>query len=215
MMETQFLHLLMSNKSEPICQYVNSCLQQMQRADLVNVFEQDSCENPHCQIHIKKADTEEEYYEQGPGLCVIINQKIFYADPSHPHTHRLEDRLGTDRDRDELEATFTLFGTDCLIFNDLTHEEMLDKLELAALKANNQKYSWVSVCVLSHGRRLNGTDEILGCNGIGIDRKKVVELQKLRCFHPLIPFDNSVDNQFLTNYSKLIKILHSDHQHVC
>ena len=173
MIESQFLHLLMLNHSEPICPYVKDCLQQMQRADLVNLFEQDSCGNQSCQIHIKKIDLEDEHYQQGPGLCVIINQKIFYSDPSYPNAPRLEDRLRTDRDRDELEATFTVFGADCLIFDDLTHEEMLDKLERAALKANNQKYFWVSVCVLSHGRRLNGVDEILGCNGVGIDRKKV------------------------------------------
>lgn len=41
------------------------------------------------------------HHPQGPGLCVIVNQKTFSSG--------LQDRLGTDRDRDELEATFTLF----------------------------------------------------------------------------------------------------------
>eukprot|EP00092_Neocalanus_flemingeri_P063283 GFUD01076524.1.p1 GENE.GFUD01076524.1~~GFUD01076524.1.p1 ORF type:complete len:342 (+),score=54.50 GFUD01076524.1:694-1719(+) len=176
MMESHFLHLLLSCKEGPICPFVKSCLQMMQRADLVNIFEQDSCGKNTCKIHARKTETEEEYYDQGPGLCVIINQKIFYPDPSHPLATKLEDRLGTDRDRDELQATFLLFGADCLIFNDLTHEEMQDRLESAAEKAANAVYCWVAVCVLSHGRRLNGVDEILGCNGVGFDRKKIINM---------------------------------------
>jgi len=46
------------------------------------------------------------YHPQGPGLCVIVNQKTFSSG--------LQDRLGTDRDRDELEATFTLFQVSSL-----------------------------------------------------------------------------------------------------
>ena len=129
---------------------------------------------------MKQNDDYEDFYDQGTGLCVIINQKLFYADASDPHATRLDDRLGTDRDRDELEVTFTLFGAECLIYNDLTHTELYETMEKAAHQANNPKYFWVSVCVLSHGRRLNGVDEILGVNGIGMDRKKVTYKLKRR-----------------------------------
>jgi len=174
MMETQFLHLIVKSTPGPICQYVKSCLQLIQSAHLLNIFEQDSCGNRSCKAHIRSPGQGEEYYEQGPGLCVIINQKLFYADPRYPGVGKQEDRLGTDRDRDELEVTFTLFGAVCLIFNDLTHEEIINKLEKAAIKANDQNYCWVAVCVLSHGQRVNGVDEIFGCNGVGVERKKIV-----------------------------------------
>merc|ERR1711892_1406738 len=150
------------------------CLKEMNRADLVNIFAHNKCGKPSCVIHIKLDEDTNDFYEQGTGLCVIINQKIFYT--SDPHATRLDDRLGTDRDRDELEVTFTLFGAECLIYNDLNHRELQEKLEEAALKANNPKYFWVAVCVLSHGRRLNGVDEILGVNGIGMDRKKIISM---------------------------------------
>jgi len=174
MMESHFLHLLMQNQLKPFCFYIQSCLHLMQRADLIHIFEQGFCGNRDCPVHMKKVNSEDEYYEQGPGLCVIINQKLFYEDKSHPDAQKLDDRLGTDIDRNELEATFLLFGADIIIFNDLTHEEMIKSLESAAERANHKKYSWVAVSVLSHGRRLNGVDEILGCNGVGVDRKLII-----------------------------------------
>jgi len=178
MMESQFLHLLLQKQLSPVfCQYIDSCLQRLQRGDLQQIFLQGTCGNSGCQVHSKIKDTtEEEYYKQGPGLCVIINQKKFYKDRHHPHSQQLEHRLGTDMDRNELEATFLLFGADIIIKDDLTHQEMLEELELAAIKANTQNYSWVTVCVLSHGRRLHGVDEILGCNGVGIDRKMIINM---------------------------------------
>merc|ERR1711892_485006 len=147
MMESHFLHLLMQNQSEPFCFYIQSCLHLTQRADLIHIFEQGFCGNRDCPVHMKKVNSE---------------------------AQKLDDRLGTDIDRNELEATFLLFGADIIIFNDLTHEEMIKNLESAAERANHKKYSWVAVSVLSHGRRLNGVDEILGCNGVGVDRKLII-----------------------------------------
>jgi len=176
MMESLFLHLMNTRNSDSLCYFVKNCLNNMNRADMVNTFIHDKCGKPTCDIHVKVNDSDDEFYEQGAGLCVIINQKIFYTDPSYPNAATLEDRLGTDRDRDELEVTFTLFGAECLIYEDLTHTELKEKLEQAAIQANNTKYYWVSVCVLSHGRRLNGVDEILGVNGIGMDRKLIINM---------------------------------------
>jgi len=174
MAETLLLHMMIHHNSETLCEIVKQGLSSMNRADLVNTFEKEKCAEKICLVHNRQSESEDDFYEQGMGLCVIINQKIFYADRSDPHATRLDDRLGTDRDRDELEATFTLFGADCIIHNDLDHIKLEEKLEEAAIQANNPKYFWVSVCVLSHGRRVNGVDEILGVNGIGMDRKKII-----------------------------------------
>jgi len=176
MIESQLLHLLLQKQLMTVfCEFIEKCLQCLQRGDLQQIFLQGPCGKSGCQVHSRNKDsTEEEYYKQGQGLCVIINQKKFYKDRHHPYSQQLDHRLGTDIDRNELEATFLLFGADIIIKDDLTHQEMLDELEIAADKANTHNYAWVTVCVLSHGRRLNGVDEILGCNGVGIDRKKII-----------------------------------------
>ena len=182
MIESQLLHLMLQKQLIPVfCEFIEKCLQCLQRGDLQQIFLQGTCGKTGCQVHSRNKDsTEEEYYKQGQGLCVIINQKKFYKDRHHPYSQQLDHRLGTDIDRNELEATFLLFGADIIIKDDLTHQEMLDELEIAADKANTHNYAWVTVCVLSHGRRLNGVDEILGCNGVGIDRKKVWTLHSIR-----------------------------------
>ena len=182
MIESQLLHLMLQKQLIPVfCEFIEKCLQCLQRGDLQQIFLQGTCGKSGCQVHSRNKDsTEEEYYKQGQGLCVIINQKKFYKDRHHPYSQQLDHRLGTDMDRNELEATFLLFGADIIIKDDLTHQEMLDELEIAADKANTHNYAWVTVCVLSHGRRLNGVDEILGCNGVGIDRKKVWTLHSIR-----------------------------------
>ena len=109
---------------------------------------------------MKQDFVEEKIYEQGPGLCIIINQKNFFVDSSDPNATSMDDRLGTDRSKDKLEETFTLIGAECLIYNHLNHKELVEQMEEAGIQANNQKYFWVAVCVLSHGRRVNGIDEI-------------------------------------------------------
>merc|ERR1712013_849328 len=103
MMESLFLHMMSNSNTESLCTFVLACLREMNRADLLNMFSHEKCGKTICEIHTKYSDEQEEFYDQGAGLCVIINQKIFYS--SDPHSARLDDRLGTDRDRDELEVT--------------------------------------------------------------------------------------------------------------
>ena len=106
---------------------------------------------------------------QGAGLCVIVNQKTFPTG--------LQDRLGTDRDRDELAATFTLFQGDVLIYDNKSAKDMMVDLKLAAHKADsNPSYRWVVVCVLTHGRRVDNVDQVLGSDGEGVDRKQIVNM---------------------------------------
>ena len=40
-------------------------------------------------------------------------------------------------------------------------------------KTNQKNYAWLTVVVLSHGRRVAGVDEVLGVDGEGIDRREV------------------------------------------
>jgi hypothetical protein len=162
---------------EVLCQPLHLALQKMGSANLVSRFlALGSCS---CQIHAAAAATTQanvvlkefphtEYYKQGHGLCVIINQKMF--------PDGLQDRLGTDRDRDELAATFSLFQAEVIVWNNLTAQDMMDKLRLAQLKASHPSFEWIVVCVLSHGRRVANVDEVLGCDGKGVDRKQIVNM---------------------------------------
>ena len=96
------------------------------------------------------------------------------------------------RDKEELKITFTLLGVeeeDMMVYDDLTAAEIREKLggcsqsvlpaiisffvEISSSKTNHKNYAWLTVVVLSHGRRVAGVDEVLGVDGEGIDRREV------------------------------------------
>ena len=59
-------------------------------------------------------------YVERKGLCIILNQQLFYPDPNIPNSVELGERSWTDEDRNILRETFTTFGADCFVFNDQT-----------------------------------------------------------------------------------------------
>jgi len=175
-LEVHFLSLMTDMNTEMICPLLHAAIQKMDRADILSLFlslgnAPDTCS---CSIHktmtnIPRTFPENEYFKQGRGLAIIVNQKMFSGGG-------LQHRLGTDRDRDELAVTFTLFDAELMITDNLSAHQMTAYLEVAAQKANNQMYHWLAVCILSHGRRVGNVDEILGCDGVGIDRKSIVSM---------------------------------------
>ena len=168
-MDTLLLHLMSSRSIEEVCSILLKSLQALDRQDLVSVLQSLPCGSPDCSVHPSRPDCSVPYYDQGGGLCVVINQKLF-SDPD------LADRLGTDRDLDELKITFTLLGVaeqDLLVFNDLTDTEMMASLEAAAGRANSPELAWLAVVVLSHGKRVQGRDLIMGANGRGVVREEL------------------------------------------
>jgi len=176
-LEVSLLDLMVKRKSEELCSPIHAALQSMERGDLLTHFLSlgSSSSNPcPCSLHTELAASpprdfpETDYFKQGRGFCVIVNQKTF--------TCGLQDRLGTDMDRDELAATFTLFDAELMVTDNLPAERMKDYLSLAARKANDPSFHWVSVCILSHGRRRGNVDEILGCDGQGVDRNLIVSM---------------------------------------
>ena len=50
---------------------------------------------------------------------------------------------------------------------------MFSFLEICSEKTREKNYAWLTVVVLSHGRRVAGVDEVLGVDGEGIDRREV------------------------------------------
>jgi len=184
-LEVLFLSLIVMGGEggipEILCHKIEEALLQMKSVDLLEQFHKIGAEICSCDIHVRvdkqhKENTaiedfpETEYYPRGHGLCVIVNQKTF--------PEGLQDRLGTDRDRDELEATFTLFQADVLKWDNLSAKDMLEHLSLARTRANSSMYDykWLAVCVLSHGRRVANVDQIIGCDGQGVDRKLIINM---------------------------------------
>ena len=42
---------------------------------------------------MKQDESDDKFYERGPGLCIIINQKIFYTNSSDPLATKLDDLI--------------------------------------------------------------------------------------------------------------------------
>jgi len=169
-MEVLMFHLLEERTMEEVCQILVESLRSMNRGDLETFYTSHHCGSPTCSIHRKKSQSNN-YYDQGEGLCVIINQKLF------KEGSMLDNRLGTDRDKEELMITFTLLGVqpeDMCVYDDLTAAEIREKLEISSQKSNHKNYAWLTVVVLSHGRRVAGVDEVLGVDGEGIDRREII-----------------------------------------
>ena len=90
MMELFLFHLLEGRKVEEVCQLVMESLQTMKRADLETFYTGQPCTSSVCSVH-QARDPATPCYDQGEGLCVIINQKLFKQGSN------LDNRLGTDR----------------------------------------------------------------------------------------------------------------------
>jgi len=171
MLETVLLDLMANATEESICEIVHKSLVSMGRADLLEIF----TSHPACPASMSAAkNVGADFYSRGPGLTLVINQREFID-------RALEERKGTDRDKDELIATFSLLGVrqaDLLVAEDLSDNEIREKLEMCSRKANQPKsdYAWLAVVILSHGRRRKGEDEILGVNGEGVVVDEIVDM---------------------------------------
>ncbi|XP_063602955.1 caspase-1-like [Penaeus indicus] len=75
------------------------------------------------------------------GHCVIFN---------HRHFDKQAERNGTDRDRDEAQTLFTNLGFQVTVHNDLTVEEVEEKLKDLAL-VDHSECDALAVVFMSHG----------------------------------------------------------------
>ncbi|KAF2881650.1 hypothetical protein ILUMI_24507 [Ignelater luminosus] len=116
-----------------------------------------------------------------PGVCLIVNQENFYTEFSDEWKHllpktdkKLENRIGTNIDRDKLKETFEKFGFVVITKDNLDHNYIIPAVkEVISQVPNNSSFI---VCILSHG--LEG--KIYGVNSIPIDVK---EIQGVMCKH--------------------------------
>ncbi|XP_044735325.1 caspase-8-like [Chrysoperla carnea] len=112
------------------------------------------------------------------GLVIIINQKNFKC-------NNIEDRTGTDFDRDRLKNVWEMFGFKVVVHEDLDFLDIQKKIEESIDKDFNIEYCCLVVIILSHGE--NGA--ILGVDGERADidvivhkikkKKKLLDIPKI------------------------------------
>ncbi|XP_068084143.1 caspase-3-like [Anabrus simplex] len=103
------------------------------------------------------------------GLCVIINQETF---SQRSKKTGLDNRYGTNIDRDMVKITFASFGYNVLIFQDLNYVMFITKLQQTIQNEVRREHSSFILCILSHGKR----DEVYCTDGFSF---KIEEIEKL------------------------------------
>ncbi|XP_037826569.1 caspase-8-like [Lucilia sericata] len=114
--------------------------------------------------------------KENAGYILIINQNTFYEETDPSLQHLLPEkkfnpkRNGTDIDRDRLKAVFSSYGYIPLVFNNLTHWEILHHIR-ETTKKSLLKDS-IIICMLTHG--MEGA--VYGCNSIPVAIAEIKEI---------------------------------------
>ncbi|RZC35230.1 caspase-8 [Asbolus verrucosus] len=107
-----------------------------------------------------KADNIYKIDPNNPGVCLIINQEYFYTEPSKKYKdllpkyennqgNKLENRVGTQKDKEDLEATFKMFGFKTEVVENLIHTDVIKKID--EVIQNVTVESSLFICIMSHG----------------------------------------------------------------
>lgn len=110
-----------------------------------------------------------------PGICLIINQEIFYREPDFKRSHLLPNfvlanRKGTEFDRDKLSNTFRELGYIVEIKNNLIDDQILIAVTDTVEKI--REHSSLIICILSHGCE----GKVFGVNSISVDISKIRDI---------------------------------------
>ncbi|KAJ8945946.1 hypothetical protein NQ318_016774 [Aromia moschata] len=77
------------------------------------------------------------------GIAIIFNQEKFYSPGCST-------RLGTNKDRDDLEEVLNRLKFDVKVYNDLIYEEIIEVLEVVS-KMNHANHDCLLIAVMTHG----------------------------------------------------------------
>ncbi|XP_066157828.1 caspase-8 isoform X2 [Euwallacea fornicatus] len=127
----------------------------------------------------------EEYYidPYNPGKVLIINQESFYTETNpkfkdllHEHNDdiQLEDRKGTNKDKERFFNCFINMNFDVIVKENLTHYDMIKAIEEVVDSASNT--SSLVICILTHGD--NGV--VFGANSCKVSVKTI---ENIMCKH--------------------------------
>ncbi|XP_011202747.2 caspase-3 [Bactrocera dorsalis] len=114
------------------------------KADAAKVTAQTRDVTPATSQIIQSRPTDEEFYRNtNPyvGVAVVFN---------HKYVKGQKDRVGTEKDRDTIAETLSLYGFDVRVFNDLTFEKVDAQLKAIAKEDHSENDCFVLV-VMSHG----------------------------------------------------------------
>lgn len=80
---------------------------------------------------------------------MINNIDLQHLLPEDIEINKLESRTGTEKDKEELQATFTKFGFKVVIADNLSHVDLIAKVREVVKSMTIE--SSLFVCILSHG----------------------------------------------------------------
>nr|AEO22138.1 caspase 8 [Branchiostoma lanceolatum] len=117
--------------------------------------------------------------DQNPrGLAVIVNNKHFYRDTRLPNSRpRLENREGTNVDRDNLIFIFHKLGFEVIQHDDLTHNQLIDLFNRVRHE-DHSNYDCFAACILSHGSQ----GQVYGSDSVPVSiRDLAEEIKSTKC----------------------------------
>ncbi|XP_042873692.1 caspase-8-like [Penaeus japonicus] len=85
------------------------------------------------------------------GLCIIINVKNFMEPRGHHDNIPLNERHGSDIDKDRLTGTFKLFGFHVIHFDNPDYEQINQFFKRLRVDPRLAVVSCLAVCVMTHG----------------------------------------------------------------
>ncbi|XP_067687875.1 caspase-10-like [Haliotis asinina] len=94
------------------------------------------------------------------GICIIINNEVFYKDPEDRGAREMPNREGTHVDATNLLKTFTELYFDVRQYDNMKSTDMVRVLVNMALNVDHKDFDCFVCCVLSHGAQghIYGTD---------------------------------------------------------
>ncbi|XP_066263717.1 caspase-8-like isoform X1 [Branchiostoma lanceolatum] len=112
------------------------------------------------------------------GLAVIVNNKQFFHDHRNPNSkQRLENREGTNVDRDNLNYIFDKLGFEVTLQEDLTHDQLIN-LFTEVRRADHRNYDCFVACILSHGSQ----GQVYGSDSVPVSiRDLAEEIKSTKC----------------------------------
>ncbi|KAI8496114.1 Casp10p [Branchiostoma belcheri] len=112
------------------------------------------------------------------GLAVIVNNLQFFHDPRQPNSRqRLENREGTNVDRDNLRFIFHKLGFEVIARENSTHGQLIDLFNQVRY-ADHSNFDCFAACILSHGSQ----GQVYGSDSVPVSiRDLAEEIKSTKC----------------------------------
>ncbi|XP_078700543.1 caspase-8-like [Branchiostoma floridae x Branchiostoma belcheri] len=112
------------------------------------------------------------------GLAVIVNNLQFFHDPRQPNSRqRLENREGTNVDRDNLRFIFHKLGFEVIARENSTHSQLIDLFNQVRY-ADHSNFDCFAACILSHGSQ----GQVYGSDSVPVSiRDLAEEIKSTKC----------------------------------